>query len=147
MECMWIFTMKHNVDGSIERYKAKLVVKGNIQTYGVDYQETFVPVAKMNSVRILLCLAANKDWTLHQFDVKNAFLHGDLEEEVYIDNPPGFDDSKSAGKVCKLNKSLYGLKQFPRAWFEKFTHAMLKWGFKQSQGIILCLLSIFHKEI
>ena len=85
------------------------------QTYGMDYQETFVPVAKMNSIKILLSLAANKDWALHQFDVKNAFLHGDLEEEGYMDISPGFDDSKSPGKVCKLKKSLYSLKQSPRA--------------------------------
>ena len=88
----------------------------------------------MNSIRILLSLAANKDCALHQFDVKNAFLHGNLEDEVYMDIPLGFDDSKSARKVCKLKKFLYGLKQSPRAWFERFTHAMLKWGFKQSQG-------------
>ena len=87
-------------------------------------------MAKMNAVRILLFLAANKDWALRQFNVKNNFLHGDLEEDVYIDIPPGFNESKSVGKVCKLKKSLYDLKQSPRAWFERFTHAMLKWGFK-----------------
>ena len=78
-------------------------------------------MAKMNSVRILLSLAANFGWDLHQFDVKNAFLHGDLEEEVYMDVPPGFEDIKTEGKVCRLKKSLYGLKQSPRAWFERFT--------------------------
>ena len=109
-----------------------MVAKEFTQTYGVDYEETFALVAKMNSVRILLSLAVNRDWPLHQFDVKNAFLHGDLEEEVYLDVPPGFEDSKTEGKVCRLKKSLYGLKQSPWAWFEQFTQAMLRFGFRQS---------------
>ena len=95
--------------------------KGFTQTYGVDYEGTFAPIAKMNSVRILLSLAANLNWLLHQFDVKNAFLHSDLEEEVYMDVPPSFEDSKTERKVCRLKKSIYGLKQPPRAWFDRFT--------------------------
>jgi len=87
----------------------------------------------MNSIRVLLSIAANLDWPLHQFDVKNAFLHGDLEE-VYMETPPGFEDSSILRKVCKLKKALYGLKQSPRAWFERFSRAMQRFGYKQSQA-------------
>ena len=99
----------------------------------MNYQETFAPVTKINSVRILLSLTANLDWSLHQFDVKNTFLYGDLEEEIYIDIPPDFENVMTEGKVCRLKKSLYGLKLSPRVWFERFTHAMCRYWFKQSQ--------------
>jgi hypothetical protein len=131
--CKWVFTIKCKADGSVERYKAILVGKGFTQTYGIDYEETFAPVAKMNSIRVLLSIAANLDWPLHQFDVKNAFLHRDLELEVYMEIPPRLEDSSSVGKVCKLNKALYGLKQSPRAWFERFPRAIQRFGYKQSQ--------------
>ncbi|RVW73200.1 Retrovirus-related Pol polyprotein from transposon RE1 [Vitis vinifera] len=108
-------------DGNVDRYKARLVAKGFTQSYGIDYQETFAPVAKLNTVRVLLSLAANLDWSLHQLDVNNAFLNGDLEEEVYMDIPAGLETTSNFNKVCRLRKSLYGLKQSPRAWFERFT--------------------------
>ncbi|RVW39635.1 Retrovirus-related Pol polyprotein from transposon RE1 [Vitis vinifera] len=132
--CKWVFTIKSKADGSVERYKARLVAKGFTQTYGIDYQETFAPVAKINSIRVLLSLAVNSNWPLHQLDVKNAFLNGDLEEEVFMSPPPGFEESFGVGKVCKLKKSLYGLKQSPRAWFERFGKVIKHYGYTQSQA-------------
>ena len=88
--CKWVYSIKYNVEGKIKRYKARLIAKGYTQTYGIDFQETFSLVAKLNIVRALLSLAANFDWALHQFDVKNTFLHGDLKEEIYMDLPPGY---------------------------------------------------------
>jgi hypothetical protein len=111
------------------KVQSEISAKGYTQTYGIDYQETFAPVAKINTIQVLLSLAANLEWPLQQFDVKNAILHGDLEEEVYMDFPPGFSTSSESGKVCRLRKSLYGLKQSPRAWFGRFIHSMRKYGY------------------
>lgn len=127
--CKWLFTIKHKADGSIERLKARLVAKGFTQSYGIDYQETFAPVAKLNTIRVLLSLAANQDWPLHQLDIKNAFFNGDLEEEVYMEIPPGLETSSNFNRVCRLKKSLYGLKQSPRAWFDRFTKTVAQYGY------------------
>jgi transposase InsO family protein len=134
VNCKWVYTVKQNPDGNVERYKARLVAKGYSQTYGIDYDETFAPVAKMSTVRTLISCAANFDWPLHQLDVKNAFLHGDLQKEVYMEIPPGFATSQTEGKVLRLKKSLYGLKQSPRAWFDRFRRAMCGMGYKQCNG-------------
>jgi hypothetical protein len=133
--CRWVFTIKHKANGTIERFKARLVAKGYTQTYGIDYMETFAPVAKINIVCILLSLAVNLDWPLYHLDVKNTFLHGDLQEEVYMELPPGcIMQIKGSTKVCRLKKSLYGLKQSPRAWFGRFTNFMKSIGYKQSNS-------------
>ena len=134
MGCKWVFTVKYKADGSIERYKSRLVAKGYTQTYGVDYLETFALVAKMNTIRVLLSLAANFEWNLQQFDVKNVFLHVDLKEEIYMEVPPRFGKNLEGRNVCKLKKALYDLKQSPRAWFGKFAKVMITNGYKQSQG-------------
>jgi len=124
----------------LDRYKARLVAKGYTQTYGIDYEETFAPVAKMNTVRIILSLPAHFDWGMHQFDVKNAFLHGNFEEEVYMENPPGYGNVNEENKVCRLKKTLYGLKQSPRAWFGRFTQDIVSEPFRAYP--IECLLAL-----
>lgn len=132
--CRWLFSVKHQPDGTVERLKARLVAKGYTQSYGIDYQETFAPVAKLNTIRILLSLAVNLDWPLLQLDVKNAFLNGKLEEEVYMDIPEGFRDNSTRNKVCKLKRSIYGLKQSPRAWFDRFSLVLKSHQYKQCQA-------------
>jgi len=104
------------------------VALGNRQEYGVDYEETFAPVAKMTTVRLIIAIVASKGWSLQQMDVKNAFLHGDLQEEIYMTPPPGFFSTTSTN-ICKLKRSLYGLKQAPHAWFDKFRSTLLGFSF------------------
>ncbi|KAE8676439.1 hypothetical protein F3Y22_tig00111614pilonHSYRG00169 [Hibiscus syriacus] len=129
ISCKWVYKIKRRPDGSIERYKARLVARGFSQQYGLDYDETFSPVAKLTTVRVLLALAANKDWNLWQMDVKNAFLHGELDREIYMTQPMGFQSQDHPEYVCKLRKALYGLKQVPRAWYGKIAEFLTKSGY------------------
>ncbi len=114
----WVFKIKHRVDGEVERYKARLVARGFTQTFGVDYNETFAPIAKFVSICCILALTAIVDMEIHQMDVKTTFLNGDLEKEIYMEQPEGFTQ-EGEHLVCKLHKSLYGLKQSARAWNQK----------------------------
>ena len=132
--CKWVYKIKYNSNGTIERYKARLVAKGYTQTYGIDYTETFAPVVKMNTIRIIFSLAVNNGWNLYQMDVKNAFLQGSLEEEVYMTLPPGHKSEKELGLACRLKKSIYGLKQSPRAWYGKLSTYLISCNFKVSHA-------------
>lgn len=132
IRCMWLFRHKFKSDGLLERYKARLVVNGKSQTVGIDCEDTFSPVVKPTTIRTVLSLAVSRSWPIHQLDVKNAFLHGDLQETVFMHQPPGFVDKRFPNFVCKLKKSLYGLKQAPRAWYTRFATYILSQGFRSS---------------
>lgn len=131
--CKWIYKIKKNSDGSVERYKGRLVARGFTQKYGIDYEETFSPVARQETIWMVLSLAANKHWKVHHMDVKSAFLNGYLEEEVYVAQPQGFEIQGKEDQVYKLNKALYGLKQVPRAWYTRINDYFLKSGFQRSK--------------
>ena len=126
----WVYKIKTRADGSVECYKARLVAQEFTQEYGIDYEETFAPVACLTAFRSLLAVVAIRQWSLFQRDVTNAFLNGDLEEEVYLKPPQGFEHPPQ--KVCRLRKALYGLKQSPRTWFSKFSSVMAQQGFTPS---------------
>ena len=129
IECKWIYKKKTDVDGNVYIYKARLVAKGFRQVQGVDYDETFSPVAMLKSVRIILAIAAYFDYEIWQMDVKTAFLNGNLTEDVYMIQPEGFVDPKNAGKICKLQRSIYGLKQASRSWNLRFDETVKEFGF------------------
>ena len=126
--CRWVYTIKIGPNGRVDRFKARLVAKGYTQIYGSNYYDTFSPVAKMASIRLLLSLAAMSSWPLYQLDIKNVFLHSDLAEEVYMEQQPGFVAQGESGLACKLRRSLYGLKQSPQAWFGHFSSMVQEFG-------------------
>jgi len=128
----WVFKVKTNADGSIERCKARLVAQGYSQTEGFDYDETFSPVVRSESVRSVVALAVMNNLRLHQMDITTAFLHGDLQEEVYMKQPEGFVKQGQEKLVCRLKKSIYGLKQSPRCWNQALDAQLKTMGFKQS---------------
>jgi histone deacetylase 1/2 len=117
IDCKWVYKIKRKADGSLDRYKACLVAKGFKQRY----EDTFSPVVKASTIRLILSVAVSRGWSLRQLDVQNAILHGLLEEEVYMKQPPGYEDKSVPGYVCRLDKALYGLKQAPRAWYSRLS--------------------------
>ncbi|GKE03752.1 ribonuclease H-like domain, reverse transcriptase, RNA-dependent DNA polymerase [Tanacetum coccineum] len=127
----WVFKTKKDANGNIIKHKARLVAKGYIQEHGIDFKEVFAPVARMETIRLLLAIAANNKWEVHHLDVKSAFLHGDLKEEVYVTQPEGFITRQDQGKVYRLIKALYGLRQAPRAWNIKLDNTLKSLDFKK----------------
>ncbi|KAK8942366.1 hypothetical protein KSP39_PZI009414 [Platanthera zijinensis] len=128
----WVFKTKRDPEGNIVKHKARLVAKGYVQRHRVDFNKVFAPVARLETVRLLIALAAEEGWDIHHMDVKSAFLNGDLVEEVYVSQPPGFVISGEEHKVLKLKKALYGLRQAPRAWNFKLDQSLSSLGFERS---------------
>jgi hypothetical protein len=127
----WVFKLKHDEHGNVMKHKARLVVKGYVQRQGIDFDEVFASVGKMESVRVMIILAAHLSWSVHHMDMKSAFLNGDLGEEVYVSQPPGFIVKGQEQKVYKLHKALYGLRQAPRAWNCKLDTVLHELGFSK----------------
>lgn len=141
--CQWIYKIKRHSDGSIARYKARLVANGNQQYEGMDFTDTFSPIIKQPTIRIVLSLAVHYHWPLRQLDVSNAFLHGIISDHVYMKQPLGYKDPLLPNHVCKLTKALYGLRQAPRTWYAMFSSYLLSLGFVSSKADTS--LFILHK--
>ena len=127
--CKWVFTLKYHLDGIVVRHKVRLVSRGFTQAHDIDYTETFSPVVRMKSICFLLSLIVNLNWSFHQLDVSNAFLYGDLTEQVFMEKPPGYVAYGETSQVCLIRHAIYGLKQSPRAWFVKFSGLLTAYGF------------------
>eukprot|EP01018_Ginkgo_biloba_P031117 Gb_21340 [translate_table: standard] len=133
VSCKWVYKLKKGANDKVQKYKARLVAKGYSQKEGIDFHEIFSPIVKLVSIRVVLALVALLDLELEQLDVKTTFLHGDLDEEIYMEQPEGFIQDRKRRFVCKLKKSLYGLKQSPRQWYKKFDSFMVSQNFTRSE--------------
>lgn len=130
--CRWIYKNKFSPYGSSRRCKSHLVAKGYNQQYGRDYTDTFNPVIKATTIRLILDIVVSRNWPIQQLDVNNAFLQGTLDEEDYMEQPPGFIDHDHPDYVCRLRRAIYGLKQAPRVWYLELKTFLLSLGFKNS---------------
>ncbi|PNY04319.1 copia-type polyprotein [Trifolium pratense] len=131
IDVKWVFKVKMNPDGTISKHKARLVARGFLQKHGIDYNEMFAPVARLETVRLVIALACKNKWLMYHLDVKSAFLNGPLEDEVFVSQPPGFEIKGKENMVYKLHKALYGLKQSPRAWNKRIDEFLIQIGFKK----------------
>lgn len=127
----WVFKTKYKEDGEIDKFKVRLVAKGYAQRFGVDYNEVYAPVARWDTIHMIIATAASKNWIIYQLEIKSAFLHGELQEVVYVDQPQGFVKKGSEEKAYRLKMALYGLKQDPKAWFSKIESYFIKEGFEK----------------
>eukprot|EP00253_Pinus_taeda_P003201 PITA_03201 len=130
----WLYKINHGADKSVEKYKARFVACGFSQKEGIDYDEVFAPITRYTTIRSIIALVASQGWNLHQMDVKTAFLHGSIKEEVYVEQPKGFEIHNRESHICRLKKALYGLKQAPRAWYEGIDSYLMKLGFTESEA-------------
>ena len=132
--CKWIFRTKRKFDGFVDRFKACLVAKGFHQRFGIYYIDTFSLVVKPTTIHVVLSLVVSRSWSLRQLDVNNVFLQGNLSENVYMSQPPGFVDQDHPTHICRLRKAIYGLKQAPRAWYQELHTFIFSFGFKNSDA-------------
>ena len=157
IRCKWIYKRKKGLDGKVETFKARLVAKGYTQKEGIDYEKTFLPIAMLKSIWILLAIAAKLDYEIWQMDVKTTFLNGNLEEDIYMRQPEGFIAKGQEHMVCKLQRSIYGLKQASRSWNIRFDQAIKTFGFdknpdepcvyKRIQGVTVIFLVLYVDDI